>query len=641
MKSLLTTLLILGLSTSLSYSQTLRGSTKLRSAAAKSETSHSSESKRVKAMKYGNVEAYDEDDNLVGSVLTDEFGNYEMSFKDSGTYHIKVMYAGYETREETITVTENEESDFSLDRDKNKKARKLSEKVYSMEAGYVDGEVFLSNNNAQVNKNKSNKGLTSGEINDFAKWDLWNDYLKSELSTYQKAWKLNPQKRYVVQLLNNEKSPLIGAEVKLLNKSKKVIWQSLTDNTGKAELWGAIDDNQNEVERIVVDYQGNTKEIRSPKTFKRGINTVRMDENCDASNLVEIAFVVDATGSMSDEINFIKRDLNKVMYEAQNLYSDVSINYASVFYRDSSEEYITKHKDFTNVLSEALVYVDDQFAKGGGDMPEAVDSGLDVAINQLSWSEDTRSKLLFLILDAPAHNREQNIKKIQELSKEAAKKGIKIIPITGSGINKSGEYLMRSLALCTNGTYLFLTDHSGVGSSHIKPTIDEYDIKLLTERLTSIIKANIFYPECEQTIPEYEMIYPDSIVEFTMESGQIYHTPEDPGREIDTISDVEEDSVNNRRDWPFGNGNNNSNEEIKKIEWKYYPNPTRDYVYIEGPEEIEHVFLTDLSGKILQKVEFNGRRKVSLYLGDYPVGIYLLRYPIGKQWVTGKVVLVR
>ena len=632
MKTLYLFFLILGLSFSNTFSQSLSGSTRLRSTKAISESSSNSiESKEdSRAMKYGNVEAYDKDNKLIGSVLTDEFGNYELNFKDTGTYNIKIMYAGYETIEESVTVNGDDESDFSLDRDKLKKERELSEKVYSMEAGFVDGSVYLSGNNAQISTGKYGKGLTAGEINDFGKWDLWNDYLSSDLLSYQKRWKLNPQKRYMVQLLNNERSALVGATVKLMSESNNIIWQAVTDNTGKAELWGTVDGKQQSVDKIVVDYQGNTKQIRNPKPFKKGINTIKMDQDCGASNLVEIAFVVDATGSMSDEINFIKRDLNKVMFNAQNLYSDVSIRYGSVFYRDSSEDYVTKHKDFTNVLSEALVYIDDQYAKGGGDMPEAVDIGLDVAINQLSWSENTRSKLLFLILDAPAHNYDHNIKRLQRLSSEAAKKGVKIIPVSGSGINKSGEYLMRALALCTNGTYVFLTDHSGVGSSHIEPTIDEYEIELLTERLSGIIKTTIYYPECDEEEPEVEVNYPDSVVAFTLDGGQIYPIPSNP----DTMSESHTDSLRND---PIWSGEN----ELNRIEWNYYPNPTRDYVTVESSEEIEFIYLTDLSGKILQKVDFNEGNKITLYLGDYPVGVYLLRYPIGKQWVTGKVVLLR
>ena len=606
--------------------QTLKGNTALK---IKNESHHShlpmhTDRSASKAMKYGNVAVYDKDNNLIRSVLTDLEGNYELDLADTGTYTIEVKYAGYETIEETIEVLDKIEikADFSLSRDGLKKERVLSEMVYSMEAGYVDGEIFLSNNNSLQNNNEFGKGLTAGEINDFGKWELWNDYLNNELSTYQKTWRINPQNRYVVQLTNNQKSPLVGAKVQLIGVKNEVIWESKSDNTGKAELWGAIEGNGAEIKHIIIDYFGIQKTIRNPKKFKKGINNLKINSSCGASNLVEIAFVVDATGSMSDEINFIKRDLNKIMFNAQNLYNDVSIRYGSVFYKDSTEDYVTKHKDFTDVLSEALVYIDEQFAGGGGDMPEAVDAGLDVAINQLSWSEDTRTKLLFLILDAPAHTDEKVVHKLNELTKKAAKKGIKIIPITGSGINKSGEYLMRALALGTNGTYLFLTDHSGIGNGHIEPTIDEYEIKLLTERVSGIIKSNIYYPKCEEDIPEFELNYPDSVVTFTMETGQIFEDLLDP------------DSLNNEE-------NQTNKEEIHNIEWKYYPNPTRDYVTIESPEIIEYIYLTDLSGKILQRVNFNDSKKITLYLGDYPTGIYLLRYPVGKQWVSGKVVLVR
>lgn len=632
MKSFILTLIFVVIYISSFYSQALRGSAKLSVPPSRDAYSESTTSK-TKAMKYGNVEAYDKNNKLVGSVLTDENGNYSLNFKDSGTYNIKIMYAGYETIEESVTVVDNEVSDFSLDRDIKQKERVLSEKAYSIDAGYLGDIVYLSDNNAQLNKTVSGKGLTSGEINDFAQWDLWNDYLISDLATYQKTWIINPQNRYVVQLINIDKNPLVGAMVRLISNTGVILWETLSDNTGKAELWGKIKELNSEVGKISVEYKGNTKEIRNPKPFQKGINTIRLQENCGASNIVDIAFVVDATGSMSDEINFIKRDLNKVMYEAQNLYSDVSIRYGSVFYRDKGEKYITKYKDFTNVLSEALVFVDEQFAQGGGDMPEAVDQGLDVAINQMTWSKEARSRLLFLILDAPPHTDPENLERIQALSIEAAKKGIKIIPITGSGINKSGEYLMRSLALCTNGTYVFLTDNSGIGFSHIAPSIDEYDVQLLTSRMTSIIKSAIFYPECDDTLPDYEMIYPDSLVEFTLETGQIYPSPTD----IDSSQIQSKDSVG--RDGKIIHIPIYQVED--KIEWKYYPNPTKDYVHVEAPEEIEYIYLTDLSGKILQRIVFEGRGKASIYLGDYAVGIYLLRYPIGKQWVTGKVILTR
>lgn len=578
-------------------------------------------------VRYGNVQAFDSNNNLVNSILTDKEGNYSMNFKDTGTYHLKVMYAGYEVQEEIISVTEDEVSDFSLERDEKKKERVLKEKSYKLDTRYMGDIAYLSNNNALINNIEAGKGLTSGEINDFAKWNLWNDYLKTELVSYQKTWKLNPQQRFTVQVLNNDKNPLVGAGIKLYNQSNTIIWEAISDNTGKAELWGRLDSIKIETGRIEISYQGMNETIKRPKLFEKGINILKMDVDCGTtSNEVEIAFLIDATGSMGDEINFIKRDLNKVMYASQNLFKDVNIKYGSVFYRDKTEQYMTKHKDFTNVLSEALVFIDEQFAEGGGDMPEALDAGLEVAINELSWSKSSRTKLLFVILDAPAHTDEKTIQRLERLSRNAAKKGIKIVPITGSGINKSGEYLMRSLALCTNGTYLFLTDHSGIGISHIKPTVDEFDVQLLTDRLTTVIKTAVYYPKCEEITPISPIEYPDSIVNFTLEEGQIYN---------DTSENVNPDRTTQ------DSTNNQTRENVNSIEWRYYPNPTRDYVTVEASEEIEFIYLTDLSGKLLQRVQFNGSTNVSIYLGDYPVGIYLLRYPVGKQWVTGKIVLVR
>lgn len=586
------------------------------------------ESERPSNVRFGNVQAYDSDNNLINSVLTDEEGNYSMDFKDTGTYHLKVMYAGYEVEEEVIKITEDQVNDFSLNKDASKKARVLEEKEYRLDTRYMGEVAYLSNNNAQVHNITKGKGLTAGEINDFAKWQLWNDYLKSDLLKYQQVWKLNPQKRFTVQVLNAEKNPVVGATVKLFDKGNSVIWEAISDNTGKAELWGKLNENAVERGKIEVSYLGLTKEIKRPKLFSKGINKIKLDVDCGAtSNEVEIAFLIDATGSMGDEINFIKRDLNQVMYKAQNLFKGVNIKYGSVFYRDKTEDYMTKHKDFTNVLSEALVFIDDQFAKGGGDMPEALDEGLAVAIDQLSWSENSRTKLLFVILDAPAHTDENTIQRLEKLARKAAKKGIKIVPITGSGINKSGEYLMRSLALCTNGTYLFLTDHSGIGVSHIKPTVDEFDVQLLTERLTNVIKTTIYYPECDEITPHLPLNYPDSVVNYTLDQGQVY---------VDTNTIINSDSTS--RDSSRVTQRENI---VETIEWKFYPNPTRDYVTVETSEEIEFIYVTDLSGKLLQKVEFNGARNTTIYLGDYPVGIYLLRYPIGKQWVTGKVILAR
>ena len=71
--------------------------------------------------------------------------------------------------------------------------------------------------------------------------------------------------------------------------------------------------------------------------------------------------------------------------------------------------------------------------------------------------------------------------------KAAAEKGIKIIPIAASGIDKETEFLMRFFAQATNGTYVFITDHSGVGGSHIEPSIGQFEVEKLNDLMVRLI----------------------------------------------------------------------------------------------------------------------------------------------------------
>ena len=100
----------------------------------------------------------------------------------------------------------------------------------------------------------------------------------------------------------------------------------------------------------------------------------------------------------------------------------------------------------------------------GKDFPEAVHTALDKAVNELQWSLNAKTRILFLVLDAPPHHNTGVIKYLQKSIMKASEKGIKIIPITASEINKETEFLMRFLSLSTNGSYVFVTNHSGIGN---------------------------------------------------------------------------------------------------------------------------------------------------------------------------------
>jgi len=83
------------------------------------------------------------------------------------------------------------------------------------------------------------------------------------------------------------------------------------------------------------------------------------------------------------------------------------------------------------------------------------------------------------------------------------------------------EYLMRSIALATNGTYAFLTDHSGIGNKHTAPSTDKYKVETLNELLLRLISQFLDMPACDpqQFIEDQQAEKDTSLVQVTLPSG--------------------------------------------------------------------------------------------------------------------------
>ena len=465
------------------------------------------------------------------------------------------------------------------------------------------GEYFIDGAISQ--KEISSGQLTAGEVNDFSKWDMWEDISENVLDVFRDTWSIYPENRFTVQLKTIEGKPLVDAQLNLVNDENEVLWSSRTDNTGKAELWANIF-AKNKIEkgefRLEAIVQNEVIELPSATLFKDGINVHELPFDCAPSNAVDIAFVVDATGSMKDEINYLKAELHDVIQRAKDSLPELDVNLGSVFYRDRGDQYLTRKSDFSANLNSTISFIQGQYAAGGGDTPEAVDTALEVAVNHLAWRESARARILFLVLDAPPHA--EDIIKLQKTIKEAAIKGIRIVPVTGSGIYKSAEYLMRSIALATNGTYVFLTDDSGIGDAHIEPTTDSYDVELLNDLLIRLIYQYTHVPDCE-VVEDALADIPDD-----MEPKIAMAQKREAGPEIDSLS------------------------------WNYYPNPTSGPVTIDVEGKLEWLYVVDLSGKILERHEVRGKQQLQVNLGRYAEGIYFLKGQNDKGGITGKVILL-
>lgn len=196
------------------------------------------------------------------------------------------------------------------------------------------------------------------------------------------------------------------------------------------------------------------------------------------------------------EISYLQSELLDVLRKVETNLENSEIRYGSVFYRDKGDEYITRKFDFSDKAENLIQFIKQQKAAGGGDTPEAVVEALQVYIDELTWRPGNSTKIMFLILDALPHQSQENIQKLYDKIKKAAQKGITIIPLAASDTNKETEYLMRTFALLTKGTYTFLTNDSGIGNNHIKPTIDSYEVEKLNSLLLRLILQKATLPEC-------------------------------------------------------------------------------------------------------------------------------------------------
>ena len=326
--------------------------------------------------------------------------------------------------------------------------------------------------------------LTAGEWNDLNNWDFWNNLLNNQ-EYYEDVnkWHLKEIERYSFLIADNKGSLVANAEISLFSNQVEV-WKTKTDNNGMATLWSDL-----ELDELTarVKFEETEVIVKDVKEFAMGINKVTLNKAIVNTQIIDIFFAVDATGSMGDEIDYLKAELNNVIKRVKQNNPSLTMRFGSVFYRDKGDEYVTRPFGFTADEASLISFISKQSAAGGGDFPEAVHTAMDIAIMQNSWNDNASTRIMFLLLDAPPHYTQEVISSLELNLIKAAEKGIKIIPITASGIDKATEYLMRSFAILTNGTYVFITDDSGVGNAHLEPTIGEFQVEKLNDLMVRLI----------------------------------------------------------------------------------------------------------------------------------------------------------
>jgi len=172
---------------------------------------------------------------------------------------------------------------------------------------------------------------------------------------------------------------------------------------------------------------------------------------------IDVAFALDTTGSMGDEIDVVKE---KIVDIARNISAGQprpDVRFGIVAYRDRGDAYLTKAFPFSREIADVQKALRTLDANGGGDEPEAVAEGLYAAVHELQWDFSKKTaRMIFLIGDAGPHEYKDG-KDWRKVTSEAAEKGITISVIGCSGLSPAGERVFEKIARMADGQMMHLT----------------------------------------------------------------------------------------------------------------------------------------------------------------------------------------
>lgn len=330
--------------------------------------------------------------------------------------------------------------------------------------------------------------LTAGAWNDNDDFAFFTEVLgRTEWDELQARWGLRPTRRCAVRVTDAQtQAPLRGAAVELL-RGGEVIASAVTDHNGDAFVYYDLaGSGQYAPDGLRASCGGASVTLDGAPEERVEL---ALDAGASEDKTLDLMFMIDTTGSMGDELEYLKEELKDVIRRVSNANEGMRIRLSVNFYRDEGDEYVVKYFAFTEDVDRAVENLKAQHSSGGGDTPEAVDTALENALDGHDWRDDS-VKLLFFVLDAPPHvDRQGTPERMRACIEAAAGRGIRILPVVSSGADTETEFIMRSAAAVTGGAYVFLTDDSGIGCAHLEPTIGDYTVQPLNALLIELINT--------------------------------------------------------------------------------------------------------------------------------------------------------
>lgn len=462
---------------------------------------------------------------LKRTTTTNDSGKFSFTIPP-GHYRILFTALDYEQKLLTVDVREGETLRLTVFLEKHPSGHldefmkpETAGKEYppAPPSGYKDkGHKFSKSRMSGMHKTKyesapQSSGLKAGFADDNQQFSYFVRFLK-QYAKQARHYPLPIQERIWLQVVDTNHRPILNAQVQV-SENKKILDFGRTYADGSFFIYPLVIGLKGNKIHVVIDYHGSHKEF---DLDRKGLRKVQVQLNVHRETFqqipLDLLFVLDATGSMGEEIERLKNTIEIINDNLVVLTPKPDIRFGMVVYRDKSDDFDTLRVPFTRDLQAFQTQLTKIRAQGGGDTPEDLQAALQMAVQKMHWS-DRAIRLGFIITDAPPHLDYGQTYTYISAAKEAKQKGIKFFSVGTGGLDINGEYILRQIAQFTYGKYIFLTygekgesegGHPGSVSHHTGSNFQTDKLEAIIIRFTKDELAYQSNRPITRTMPYFE-----------------------------------------------------------------------------------------------------------------------------------------
>lgn len=330
--------------------------------------------------------------------------------------------------------------------------------------------------------------LTAASVGDCDRRDNYLDYLRRHPSEMSRS-SIDLSRRMRFRVVDGSGRPVNAARVSVGGVSGLThadgVWDffpSLSMPQGASAVPVVVESGQARVELVAnVPSSGDAPDVTVQLRGQTALAPAHLD----------LAFLIDVTGSMEDELRYVNREVADIVQRVRAAAPQTRIRVGATFYRDRVDARPVEQIPFGEDVSGFGQAMQRVFASGGGDYPEDVDTGLEVALHRMEWSEGNAVRVLVWVADAPPqHYADQQFTHRHAMA-EASARGIRVLPVAASGADRMTEYVMRAIGAFTSTPYVYITDDSGIGGPHMDADTDRVAVETLNRLLVRLLIADL------------------------------------------------------------------------------------------------------------------------------------------------------